>query len=195
MKHSTDSFENEITEQILISELCFDVCHSIPGFPGLGDNFLPYFYNLNYQKGLNSLHSLLLSFESNELSFKNYFKLYKEKKLSKNIGALELVVNDIAKDFKSIAAFSPRNKIGSHLDGDFTHVDFTCGYLMPEILDSMITITRRLKESFFPFVNHSPSDDPYRRLMVQIHQVVDKFTIEEGQKIINHGKVPPCREG
>jgi len=189
MKHDINSFGNEIVEQILISELCFEVCNFIPGYPGLGSHFLPYFYNLNFQKGLSSLHSLLLSCELNELSLKNYIKLYKEKNPDKDISIFIKNVKKISEDFKIIAPFRPRNKVGAHLDGDFTHVDFTCGYLMLEILKSMIEITQQLKEIFFPFVKYSISDNLHKQLIGQIYQVVDKFTIEEAQKIINRNKL------
>jgi len=184
MKHSISSFEAEIVQQILICEICFETCHSIPGFPGLGSHFLPYFYNINYQKGVGLLHSLLLSNEQNELSLKNYIKLHKQKSLDKNLIVLEEGVKKIAEDFKNLAQFSLRNKIGSHLDGDFAHKDFAGGYLMPNTLDGLIEITQQLKQLFFPFVNHSLNDNPYYQLSLQIHKVVDEFTIEESKKII-----------
>src|SRR5690242_12789130 len=120
MKHSISSFEAEIVQQILICETCFETCQSIPGFPGLGNNFLPYFYNLNYQKGINSLHGMLLSNEPNELSLKNYIKLYKSKNPNHDLILLEEKIKEIAEYFKTIAWFPLRNKVGSHLDSDFT---------------------------------------------------------------------------
>jgi hypothetical protein len=183
MKHNIASFEVEIVQQLLISELCFETCKLTPGFPGLGSHFLPYFYNLSYQRGIDSLHSLLLSRELNELSFKNYIVLHKQTQSSKDIGAIEEKVKQIAEHFKTLASFSLRNKVVSHLDGDFVHRDFTNGYLMPTTLDDLIGITQELKEVFFPFVNHSLGDDPHMRLRGQIREIIGKLTIEQVKKL------------
>lgn len=182
MRHSITSFEAEIVQQLLISELCFETCKSIPGLPGLGSHLLPYFYNLSYQRGLDSLHSLLLSGDPNELSFKNYIALHERERPGEDISAIREIIKQIAEYFKKIAPFTLRNKIGSHLDGDFTHADFTNGYLMPTTLDDLVGITRELKELFFPFVNHALTDDPHRQLRGQIYQIITTLTIEQVKK-------------
>lgn len=89
MKRNTWDFENEIVNQILISEICLDVCKSIPIISGHGNDFLPFYYNLNFSKGIISLHSLLLSNLPNELSIKNYLKQYKVEFPNKNINDFE----------------------------------------------------------------------------------------------------------
>ena len=187
MKHSITSFETEIVQQILISELCFETCRSIPDIPGLGNHFLPYFHNLSYQRGVDSLYSLLLSRNPNELSLKHYIKLHKQERSNKDITALEKNIEQITKDFEIATPFSIRNKVGSHLDGDFTHTGFTSGYLMPETIDNLIKITQQLKKSFFPFVNHSLRDNPHGKLLEQIYKVVDEFTIEYAKALGKSG--------
>ncbi len=183
MKHSLVSFEKEIVQQILISELCFEVCRSTFGPPGLGSHFTPYFYNLNFQKGIDSLHSLLLSKDSNELSINNYIKLYKETHPEKDISNLKEESVYIAEMLKGVAPFSLRNKIGSHLDGDFTHADFMSGYLMPEIVEHLNKIVKDLKELIFPFTEHSLADNPHGQLMKQIYKIIDQFTIEYAKNL------------
>lgn len=184
MKHTISSFENEIVQQILINEVCLIACKSTFGQAGLGSHFTPFFYNLNFQKVIDSLHSLLVSQDSNELTINNYIDLFKVKYSDKDIRTLEQNIKEITEKFKGLAPFPLRNKVGSHLDGDFTHADFTNGYLMPEILDHIIYINNELKESFFSFVNHSLSDNLHKQLIEQIHNVTDKFTNENIEKLI-----------
>jgi hypothetical protein len=184
MKQSISTFERELVHQILLCELCFETCHSIPGFPGLGSHFLPYFYNLNFNRGIDSLHSLLLSNQTNELSLKNYIKVRKENGGNDLLlKEFEKTISELVANFRRLAAFAPRNKITAHLDGDFTHIDFTTGYIMPEILNDLIEITRLLKLQFFPLVNHALADDPYSHIRGQVNTVIDRFVIEHTRPI------------
>lgn len=186
MKHSVASFEREIVHQIFLCELCLDICDSIPGFPGLGSHFLPYFYNLNFKRSIDSLHGLLLSRGANELSFKNYIKLRKLDKYKPDAALLsfESKIDDVSSYYKTLMPYSIRNKVSAHLDGDFKHSDFTAGYLLPHILSELIGITNELKSLFLLLTKHALADDPYGRLRSQAHDVVDKFTIEVGQSVV-----------
>jgi len=43
MKREIFDFQNEIVSQILLAEVCFDVCGEIPKIPGRGSDFLPFY--------------------------------------------------------------------------------------------------------------------------------------------------------
>lgn len=187
MKHSITSFENELVQQILVNEVCLHACQSTFGQSGLGSHFTPFFYNLNFQKIVDSLHSLLISQDQNELSLMNYINCYKKEYPSKDIHDFEIRIREIVNKFKGLAPFPLRNKVGSHLDGDFTHTDFTNGYLMPSILNHLIHINHGLKNILFPFMNHALDDNPHGQLIEQINSIVDKLTIENAAKL---GKSP-----
>jgi hypothetical protein len=174
MKHSLLTFENEIINNILLSETCFEVAKSIPGLPGPG--VYPFIYNLSYTKGVDILYSLLLYTGTNELSIKNYLSLYKKKNQNKDITKLLEKVDLIKNDLKNIAPFSIRNKIGSHFDADFTHKDFVQGYILPELLPNLLNITQQLKKSLFPFCKYSTNNFSGNIILGQVSKIVATLT-------------------
>src|SRR3990167_8692401 len=119
MKRSTNEIEYEIVNQILVSEVCFDICKSIPIIPGRGNDFLPFYYNLNFSKAIISLHSLLISTLPNELSIKNYLKQYKQDFPNKDLKDFEMEISSISKSFKEALPTSLRHKVCAHLDQKF----------------------------------------------------------------------------
>lgn len=172
MKRSIKDIEYEIVHQILISELCFDICGSIKIIPGRGSDFLPYYYNLNFIKGLISLHSLLLSHKESELSIKNYIEEYEKKFSQMDINDFKTHIISISKSFKKAFHLPLRHKIGAHIDENFKHVDFTCAYIMPSLIPKYIAITRQLKNTFFKFSNYSKNNNPYQKIKQQSDSIL-----------------------
>ena len=142
-------YEEEIINQILIIELCLEICKEIPTTNGLGPHFYPYFYNLNYSQAVLSLYSLLKSKEKKEISFDNYFIKYKkqiEVRDKIKIDNLKKSIDKLSKDFSKI---NYRNKVHGHKDENFKHLDFVSGYCVPKNIDNLIVIIKKLKKEFF----------------------------------------------
>ncbi|KKW41642.1 MAG: hypothetical protein UY92_C0015G0054 [Candidatus Magasanikbacteria bacterium GW2011_GWA2_56_11] len=175
INHSIKNFEYEIVHQILFSELCFDICQSVKIIPGRGSDFLPFFYNLNFIKGIISLHSLLESGNSDELSVKNYFKEHKYNYPRADVGDFKKEIESVAKAFKKVTPLCLRHKIGAHIDGEFTHTDFTSAYIMPELVPKYCEVVRQLKNAFFKFCNYSRNDDPFSKIKEQSKFVIDNI--------------------
>lgn len=181
MKRGIRSIEYEIVNQILISELCFDICKLIPPIPGRGSDFLPFYYNLNFSKGIISLHSLLLSNSSNELSIKNYLKQYKFDSPGINIDEFNSEIASISKSFKNILPVSLRHKVAAHIDQEFVHADFTNAYIIPDSVEKYISLIQTLKESFFKFCNYAQNDYPFEKILEQSEQIM-KIIIDNPDK-------------
>ncbi|MDD5551748.1 MAG: hypothetical protein PHI88_01105 [Candidatus Pacebacteria bacterium] len=158
LKRRLSDIEDEISHQILISEACFNICKAIPIISGRGEDFLPYFYNLNFCKGIASLHSLLLSQSEDEITIKNYIGQRKNQFPTEDISKFEDELNSISDSFRSILPFSLRHKACAHLDIKFEHRDFTCAYIIPGKLNDYIAVIKRLKDSFFESSNHDKND-------------------------------------
>lgn len=172
MKIGIEQFKNEIVRQILISQLCFDICGSVKIIPGRGNDFLPYYYNLNFIKGLLSLHSLLLSREKDELSINNFINEYKINFAKTNIGTFETQIEGISKKFSETFPMHLRHKIGAHLDKSFTHVDFTSAYIMPSLVTEYIDIAQQLKNIFLNFFNYAKNDCSYNKIKQQSDMIL-----------------------
>ena len=169
---SIRDFEYEIVNQILIGEICFDLCKSIPIIRGRGSDFLPFYYNLNFSKGIISLHSLLLSNSPDELSIKNYLKQFQSDFPSKNIDDLKTEIASISKSFKNILPMSLRHKVVAHIDQEFKHTDFTNAYIIPESVEKYISVIQNLKKSFFGFCNYAQNDYPYNTILEQSRSII-----------------------
>lgn len=172
MLRNTSSIENEIVNQILISEICFDVCKSIPTIPGRGSDFLPFYHNLNFSKGIISLHSLLLSSSPYELSIKSYLKQYRFDFPSVNIDEFEAEIASISESFKNISPLSLRHKVAAHVDQGFKHTDFTSAYIIPDLVEKYISLVQNLKKSFFKFCNYAQNDYPFGKILQQTKSIV-----------------------
>ncbi len=171
--------EYEIAHQILVSEVCFDICKSIPIIDGRGNDFLPFFYNLNFSKAIISLHSLLISIIPNELSIKNYLEQYRFDFPSVNIDEFEAEIVSISESFKDIFSMSLRHKVFAHIDQEFKHIDFTSAYIIPELVEKYILLIRNLKKSFFKFCNYAQNDYPFGKILEQsksaVKAIIDNF--------------------
>ena len=172
MKRGTRSIEHEIVNQILIAEICFDVCKSVPIISGRGSDFLPFYHNLNFSKGIISLHSLLLSNLSDELSIKNYLKQHRFDFPAVNIDEFEAEIASISESLKSILPVSLRHKIIAHIDQGFKHSDFTSAYIIPESVEKYILLIQNLKKSFFKFCNYAQNDYPFGKILQQTKSIV-----------------------
>lgn len=172
MKRSLRDIEKEIVHQILFCELCFDICKSVKIIPGRGSDFLPYYYNLNFTKGLSSLHSLLLSLKRSELSIKNYINEYKKEYPSKNIIEFEGQIRVIVDNFKKSFSIPLRHKIAAHIDESFQHTDFTSAYIMPTLVPKYVEITSKLKIDFFGFCNYDKKDRPFHKIKKQSDEIL-----------------------
>ena len=165
--------EYEIAYQILFAELSFDICEMIPQQPGLGNNLLPYLYNLNFSKGVNSLHSLLVSKQPDEISLEYYFKQHQyEYKSQIDQGLLESIA-ELKHQFENLLDVSIRNKITAHTDLKFAHTDFTSAYMLPSKLPEIKSIIVKLKKVFFEDTNHSLTDDPMWKIRKQAEIIID----------------------
>lgn len=171
-KRNIHDFGHEIVIQILISEVCFNICKIIPIIPGCGDDFIPFYFNLNFSKGSISLHSLLLSNLSNEISIKNYLKQYKINFPNKDIKKFEKEIADITKSFNGILPVTLRHKVFAHIDQGFKHEDFMCAYIMPNSIDKYLVLVENLKKSFFNFYGWAPNDCPFQQILKQSESIV-----------------------
>jgi len=174
MRRSTRDIEHEIVNQILLSEVCFDICDSIPTIPGRGSDFLPFYHNLNFSKGIISLHSLLLSKSQKELSLKNYLKQYKKDFPSENIENIKAKIDSLSKSFKNILPISLRHKVCAHVDKEFKHSDFTSAYIIPDSIKQYSLVTRELKKAFFNFSNYVQDDYPHGQILEQSKLIIYK---------------------
>ncbi len=172
MNRSVTDIENEIVNLILIAETCFLVCKIIP-VNERGNDFLPFFYNLNFSKGVMCLHNLLLSKKRNEITITNYTA----QKGLKSIGSSGAGLN---KRFVSLITrmdlafpISLRNKVIAHNDSHFTHADFACAYLTDmATLDKYLEITRDLKDVFCEVANYDKTVS-YDRILFQAKQAIE----------------------
>lgn len=177
---SLSDVEDEIVKQILISEVCFDICKFISEIEeskisGRGSDFIPFYYNLNFSKGVISLHSLLLSNLSKELSIKNYLKKHKSKFPDKKINNFEEKITAISDSLKSIFPMSLRNKICAHIDEEFKHTDFTNAYLTPESVEKYVLLIQKIKKLFFEFCNHQQDDYPFIKILSQSKSIIKMY--------------------
>ena len=177
-KRNIRDIEREIINQILISEVCFDICRAIPTLPGRGSDFLPFYYNLNFSKGIISLHSLLLSNQKSELSIKNFLKQYKTDYPSEDITGVEAKIATIAETFGKILPVSLRHKVAAHIDQEFKHTDFTSAYIIPESVEKYVAIVSDLKDAIFAFTNYARNDYPHRKILEQSKDVFEKIVRE-----------------
>lgn len=176
MKRETKSIEYEIVNQILISEICFDICKAVPIIPGRGSDFLPFYHNLNFSKGIISLHSLLLSNLPDELSIKNYLERHRFDFPSENIDDFEAEIALISESFKNILPVSLRNKVAAHVDQGFRHTDFTSAYIIPDSVEKYVSLVQNLKKSFFKFCNFAQNDYPFGKILEQSELIIKMVT-------------------
>lgn len=161
MKRSIEQIEYEIVHQILLCELCFDICNSIISpkiIPCRGSDFLPYYYNLNFTKGLLSLHSLLLSLKNGELSIRNYISEHKKNFPGNNIQDFEKKIASISDSFQKLSPIPLRPKIAAHIDESFQHTNFTSAYIIPTLVPEYTKIISQLKDVFFEFCNYTKNN-------------------------------------
>ena len=171
-----ESIESEIRYQILFAELGFWVCKTIPIIPGRGEDIIPYFYNLNYSKGIIALHSLLLSNQSEEISFKNYFTLYKNTTNRDIDTEIKNGIVQAANKFTNIYQSSLRHKVIAHISSRYSHTDFTRAYIMPNTVDPLLEIVQDVKNIFLPFTNYNASDSPFVNIQNQVSKIIEQFT-------------------
>ena len=176
MQRKLLSLESEIVHQILISELAFSICKSIPGIAGRGDDLLPYFFNLNYMKGVISLHSLVASTKPKEISLRNYLRRYSTENPTTNIDKLIECEKEARDLFKEAYPISLRNKIAAHIDEDYLHAEFTCSYIDHKPIDKYIEIVKKIKDTFFTFWNYSKEDDPHSKIKEQSASLIETLT-------------------
>lgn len=178
MKQSLSHVECEIVNQILISELCFDICHdiynnNIDDIQGRGDDFIPFYYNLNFIKGVLSLHSLLLSNEVGELSIKNYIKKITQDGSNKDVDNFKKEIFEVSKNFKAVIPVSLRHKIAAHIDEGFAHSDFSCAYIAPNLIPKYQKVAKNLKQIFFKFTGWSLNNYPHGKIRDQSNNMVE----------------------
>lgn len=169
---SIRAIEEEIAHQILFAELAFNICRGIPIIPGRGNDLLPYFYNLNFCKGVIALHSILLSTNREEITFRNYFDQYKWEYKHSIDNDLVQKINEQAEKFKKVYEPSLRHKVAAHVSQEFAHTDFTRAYIMPRVLNQLLKITMELKELFFTYTNYSKNDEPFAKIRTQTKKMI-----------------------
>ena len=153
---TVSDIEKEIIDLILQAEVCFDICKSIPTHTGPGETFLPFYYNLACSRGLIILHSLLISSYRKEITIVGYINALELEKNKEKILTFRKDIKKIKKSFEGFYTTHLRHKVVAHLDKQYKHEGFTCGYMLSEtILDSFISIIASLKEVFYQFANYS----------------------------------------
>ncbi len=175
MKRNILAVENEIVHQILFCELCFYICDLVEIIPGRGSDFLPYYYNLNFTKGILSLHGLLLSREKSEMSVKNYIIEYKRDFPKIDTKDFKEKINRISTLLKKSFPMPLRHKIAAHIDENFEHTDFTSAYIMPTLIPEYKRIVAQLKDVFFDFCNHAKNDDPFHKVKKQSDLIIQSI--------------------
>lgn len=182
MKREIKNIEREIVYQILICELCFNICNSIKIIKGRNNDFLPYYYNLNFIKGIISLYSLLLSKRKDELSIKNYINEYKLNYLGDDIQDFDRKISSLADRFDKPDPLKLRHNIAAHINEEFIHKNFTSAYISPEKIPKYIKIVSKLKKYFFEFSNYSENDDPFYRIKNQSDLILKIILAEDNSR-------------
>lgn len=167
IKRTLNDLEYEIVDQILVAEICLNICKATPIISGRGSDFIPFYYNLNFSKGIITLHSLLISNQFNEITIRNYLKQYKVEYPLKNIEEFEYKFSKLSKEFKDMVPISLRNKVCAHIDQGFTHVDFTNAYIYPSAIEIYVNLIIKLKKLFFNFCGHAEYDRPFDKIIEQ----------------------------
>ena len=173
-----NDIEYEIASQIFIIEVCFDICKEIPTLPGRGSDFLPFYYNLNFSKGIISLYSLLLSNSSDELSIKNFLNQYEENYSKNKTTNFEKEIDSVRESFSKKFPISLRNKIFAHIDQQFKHTDFTNAYCAPDCVEKYAKITSQLKKEFFSLTNHAQDIYPHSKILDQSKAIINNIKKE-----------------
>ena len=184
IERSVSDLEHEIVSQIMIIEVCFDICKYISEIEetkrtGRGSDFVPFYYNLNFTKAIISLYSLLASNRSDELTIKNYINRYKNNYSNEARANFEIEINNISNSFKNSFSIQLRHKVSAHLDLKFRHSDFDCAYILPEYLDKYIEIVQNLKKIFFKFCNWS-LDNYSGNILSQSKLIINKEVEDSG---------------
>ncbi|MEJ0053449.1 MAG: hypothetical protein WDN10_01835 [bacterium] len=178
---SLRDIEYEIVNQIYLCEICFDVCKAVPKLPGRGSDFLPFYYNLNFSKGVISLHSLLLSNSPGELSIRNFLAQYKADYSREDTAEIEAKVASIADAFKKVLPLSLRHKVAAHIDQEFKHANFTSAYIVPDAAEKYAEIVRKLKDAIFAFTNYAQDDYPHGRILEQSKTAIEQIISESDE--------------
>lgn len=167
IKRTLNDLEYEIVDQILVAEICLNICKATPIVSGRGSDFIPFYYNLNFSKGIITLHSLLISNQFDEITIRNYLKQYKAEYPLKNIEEFECELSKLSKECKDMLPVSLRNKVCAHIDQGFTHIDFTNAYIYPSAIEIYINLIIKLKKLFFNFCGHAEYDHPFDKILEQ----------------------------
>ena len=184
MNRPKNDYEYEIINQILLAELCFDICKLVPIIDGLVSHFFPYFYNLNYSTGIITLNNLLLSKNPNEISLLNFLEKYEnqfDQKEKSKVTNFKQQIGELSQKLKNILPFNLRHKVAAHRDEKFRHYDFCCAYLSPDYLKEYFSLNISLKRIFCDFSNFSFTDFPNSRIIEQVKEilpVLDKRTVQ-----------------
>ncbi|OGZ19364.1 MAG: hypothetical protein A2626_02230 [Candidatus Nealsonbacteria bacterium RIFCSPHIGHO2_01_FULL_38_55] len=168
-------YEYEIINQILLAELCFDICKLVPIIDGLGSHFFLYFYNLNYSTGIIALNNLLLSKNQNEISLLNFLDKYEkqfDQKEKPEVVNFRRQIEELSQKLKNILPFNLRNKVAAHRDEKFRHYDFCCAYLLPNYLKEYSSLNISLKRIFCNFSNFCFSEFPNGRIVEQVKEIL-----------------------
>lgn len=159
-KRSANDLMWEVAHQLLICELCFEQCSRIWSLPihirnGRGVDLMCFFYNLMFSKGINSMHSLLLSKGSEELLINNYATKRCEK--SCNCSLCTQLDSFVQKARSLFEKHNFRHKVTAHLDAGYMHSGFLNAYAVPGVAQECLAIVKELKVVFF--VEHNISQD------------------------------------
>jgi hypothetical protein len=170
---SLKGIEYEIANQIHFAELAFTICQKIPIDPGRGNDLLPYFYNLNFNKGIIALHSLLSPTNDEEISLYYYMRQYNWEFKKHIDGRFRKEVNKLKKRYEETINLPIRNKVAAHTDVLFDHTSFTSAYILPKTIPGLIKLTTDLKSLFFKISNYSINDDPMAKIKEQVDRLIE----------------------
>lgn len=180
MKPGLIDIENEIVNQILIAETCFMICEIIPVAAGRGSDFLPFYYNLNFVKGVICLHSLLVSKDRSEVTIANYLTQRETDSVRKESDDARKKCIALTSRIETIFPVSLRNKVVAHIDSGFRHSDFTCAYMCgSETLDGYLAVTKETKELFFDLTNYDKWSSVHKKILLQSEKIISTILSDD----------------
>lgn len=181
MQYNPENAEFQIMDLICQAELCFGICKScVEKKMARGCGFLPFYYNLNFSKGLNILDSLLLSNRNDEYSIEKYIKDMNDKKLSmkRDWKIFREKICKIKKDFDSASTVRLRHKVVAHLARNYRHDGFINGYMPKDCLDRYIQVSSDLKKEFAHFCNFAPQNKDFEIIKEQSDRILSQIDPE-----------------
>ncbi len=185
VERKIEDIENEIIHMIYVVELWFKICENMELIPWRGNDFLPYWHNLNYSNSIIILEEVLGGGNKKELNLNYYIKRKESEITEEQMPSLEKFkeeINTLSKRVKDNPLYtndqwkrlSLRSNIAAHKNKNFIHRDFTCGYMSPEIQEKYTAIISDLKKIYCNFTNRT-TENPFWKIESQSQKIISKL--------------------